>query len=184
MRVRRSQHDGSSAFDLLDEEHQPIAEVSGFLRHLSARGCSPNTLSAYAHDLLHFYQFLDQAGLTLEGFWPTRVPRAVGAPAPGSKPQTGASARPRPGNDRDGWQLNYLPCSGHGQPDLRRDLVVLRVSDRRRATACGEPNSASAGSSAGTRFGAPSAIYGSLQPPASGAASRAGQDHPTPASPT
>src|SRR6266849_3747730 len=70
MRVRQGQHDGSSAFDLLNEQDQPIAEVSGFLRHLSARGCSPNTLCAYAHDLLHFYQFLDHAGLTLESFGP------------------------------------------------------------------------------------------------------------------
>ena len=35
-----------------------MAAVSGFMRHLSARGCSPHTLSAYAYDLLHFMRFL------------------------------------------------------------------------------------------------------------------------------
>ena len=50
MRVQRiqqtSEHDLS--FELLDDEDQPIPEVSGFMQHLRARGCSPNTLSAYA----------------------------------------------------------------------------------------------------------------------------------------
>ena len=70
MRVRRGEHDQSVAFDLLDDHDQPIAEVAGFMRHLSARDCSPNTLCAYAHDLLHFYQFLELTGLTLDGFGP------------------------------------------------------------------------------------------------------------------
>ncbi len=35
-------------FELLDDSGQPIPIVSGFLRHLRARGYSPNTLSAYA----------------------------------------------------------------------------------------------------------------------------------------
>ncbi len=50
MRVQRVQltneHDVS--FELLDDDNQPILIVSGFMRHLHARGCSPNTLSAYA----------------------------------------------------------------------------------------------------------------------------------------
>jgi hypothetical protein len=32
--------------------------VSAFLRHLAARGCSPNTLAAYAYDLRHLWLFL------------------------------------------------------------------------------------------------------------------------------
>jgi len=44
--------------------------VSQFLHHLSARGYSPNTISAYAYDLLHFTQFLSQQLLTFEGFTP------------------------------------------------------------------------------------------------------------------
>lgn len=56
MRVIRL-HDaasGSLSFQLLDDTEQPVPAVAGFLRHLGARGYSPNTLSAYAHDLLHF----------------------------------------------------------------------------------------------------------------------------------
>src|SRR6266699_1681734 len=49
---------------------RPIAEVHGFLRHLGARACSPNTLCAYAHDLLHFYQFLELTGLNVDVFGP------------------------------------------------------------------------------------------------------------------
>ena len=70
MRVQRRQHEGSIAFDLLDDHDRPIAEVDGFLRHLGARACSPNTLCAYAHDLLHFYQFLELTGLNVDGFGP------------------------------------------------------------------------------------------------------------------
>jgi len=70
MRVQRRQHDGSIAFDLLDDHDRPITEVCGFLRHLAARACSPNTLCAYAHDLLHFYQFLELTGLNVDAFGP------------------------------------------------------------------------------------------------------------------
>jgi integrase/recombinase XerD len=50
MRVQRIQLSSRQdlSFELLDDDDQPIAAVSGFLRHLRARGCSPNTLSAYA----------------------------------------------------------------------------------------------------------------------------------------
>jgi integrase len=64
MRIRRVQNDGGVSFELLDESETPIPEVSGFMRHLNARGYSPNTLSAYAHDLLHFTRFLRKLGLT------------------------------------------------------------------------------------------------------------------------
>ena len=70
MRVQRRQQDGSIAFELLDDHDRPIAEVDGFLRHLGARACSPNTLCAYAHDLLHFYQFLERTGLNVDAFGP------------------------------------------------------------------------------------------------------------------
>lgn len=53
---------------MLDEKGRPVPEVEGFLRHLEARGCSPNTLSAYAHDLLHFYRFLAEQETNWEGF--------------------------------------------------------------------------------------------------------------------
>src|SRR5258706_10728073 len=72
MRVRRVQlnHKNDITFELLDEHDQPIPTVSGFMRHLRARGCSPNTLSAYAFDLLHFMRFLQQHQLTVQDFTP------------------------------------------------------------------------------------------------------------------
>src|SRR5260370_30119927 len=72
MRVHRvqtsSNHDVT--FELLDDDDRPVAVVSGFMRHLRARGNSPNTLSAYAYDLLHFMRFLTQHHLTYESFAP------------------------------------------------------------------------------------------------------------------
>ena len=52
MRVRRIQleNEHDLSFELLDDDDQPIPIVSSFMRHLRARGCSPNTLSAYAED--------------------------------------------------------------------------------------------------------------------------------------
>ncbi len=43
MRVRRVQlnHRNDMTFELLDEHDQPIPAVSGFMRHLRARGNSP-----------------------------------------------------------------------------------------------------------------------------------------------
>ncbi len=71
MRVRRvPSEDGGSAFELLDDDGEAIQVVSSFLRHLAARGYSPNTLSAYAHDLLHFFRFLSRRGIGYEDFSP------------------------------------------------------------------------------------------------------------------
>jgi integrase len=72
MRVQRipSDLDHQVSFHLLDDSDQPIAVVSGFMRHLAARGCSPNTLSAYAFDLLHFMQFLKREQLIYQDFTP------------------------------------------------------------------------------------------------------------------
>src|SRR2546428_5593646 len=72
MRVQRFQLDSeyNLSFELLDDDDQPIPIVAGFLRHLRARGCSPNTLSAYAYDLLHFMTFLKEQQLTYLDFSP------------------------------------------------------------------------------------------------------------------
>jgi integrase len=72
MRVRRIQleNEHNFSFELLDDDDQPIPIVSRFMRHLSARGCSPNTLSAYAYDLLHFMSFLKAQHLTYQEFRP------------------------------------------------------------------------------------------------------------------
>ncbi len=72
MRVHRIQlsHENDISFELLDENDQPIPVVSGFMRQLRARGYSPNTLSAYVFDLLHFMSFLQEQQLTYQEFTP------------------------------------------------------------------------------------------------------------------
>jgi integrase len=72
MRVHRIQCEGDKtvSFELLDDTDQPLEIVSGFMRHLRARDYSPNTLSAYAHDLLHFMTFLKHQQLTYQDFTP------------------------------------------------------------------------------------------------------------------
>ena len=55
-RIKRGDCDDVS-YQLLDATDQPIEAVSDFMRHLHARGFSPNTQAAY--DLLHFMSFLD-----------------------------------------------------------------------------------------------------------------------------
>ncbi len=74
MRVHRLslQESNEPFFELLDDSGQPIPIVSGFLRHLRARGYSPNTLSAYAYDLLHFMTFLDEQQISYQEFTPAR----------------------------------------------------------------------------------------------------------------
>lgn len=76
MQVRRQrQHDGSVMVELLDDTGAPVEVVSGFLRHLAARACSPNTITAYAYDLQHLWTFLAATGLA----WPEfRPPHALG----------------------------------------------------------------------------------------------------------
>ena len=70
MRVRHVPASGGVSVELLDDADQPLVVVSHFLHHLSARGYSPNTISAYAYDLLHFTRFLSQQPLTFEEFTP------------------------------------------------------------------------------------------------------------------
>jgi integrase len=74
MRVQRTHLSESNEpfFELIDESGQPIPVVSSFLRHLRTRGYSPNTLSAYAYDLLHFLTFLDEQHLSYQEFTPAR----------------------------------------------------------------------------------------------------------------
>jgi site-specific recombinase XerD len=66
----RRDNDHDETFELLDDDGQAIPVVAGFLRQLRARGCSPNTLSAYAYDLLHFMTFLKEQQLTYLDFSP------------------------------------------------------------------------------------------------------------------
>lgn len=71
MRVRKVHGaNGEVSFELLTDAGEQIPAVEGFLRHLLARGYSPNTLSAYAHDLLHLFRFLAHRDLNYEDFTP------------------------------------------------------------------------------------------------------------------
>jgi integrase/recombinase XerD len=71
MPVRRStRDDGTLAVELLDATGDVVPVVAAFLRHLAARGYSPNTLIAYAHDLQHLWQFFSSSGLTWERLEP------------------------------------------------------------------------------------------------------------------
>ncbi len=70
MQVCQHQENGKVSFQLVDDHGEIVTAVAAFLRYLSARGCSPNTLSAYAHDLLHLYRFLACHALSIDTFGP------------------------------------------------------------------------------------------------------------------
>src|SRR5215831_20197922 len=74
MHVQRARDDlgNGSLYQLVDDSGRVIWEVSDFLHHLGARGYSPNTLAAYAYDLLHFKRFLVEHGWQYTDFTPAR----------------------------------------------------------------------------------------------------------------
>ena len=73
MRVRRRKDGkGRAGFELVDKGG-PVEVVSEFLDHLACRGCSPNTVSAYAHDLLHLWRFLAERDLRWDELTPVHA---------------------------------------------------------------------------------------------------------------
>lgn len=52
-----------SDIELVGSHGNPIVIVGEFLKFLAARGCSPNTIRAYAHDLAHLWRFLSATRL-------------------------------------------------------------------------------------------------------------------------
>jgi len=72
MRVRRVSQPAADgiAVEVLDDGGQPIDAITGFMRYLAARDCSPNTQAAYAYDLVHFTRFLHEHELTYTDFTP------------------------------------------------------------------------------------------------------------------
>lgn len=146
---------GSRSFQLLDDSGQSVPAVAGFLRHLGARGYSPNTLSAYAHDLQHFLRFLQGRGLTYSAFTPTEAVALLDylAEVP-SRKRVAPPASPSGGADGRA-ALRLAPASinrilatvssfyeylimtdqfAHAENPIRRtaDLETARVSERRR----------------------------------------------------
>lgn len=70
MVVIKRRCEGSLRVELLDGSGAPIPIVSAFLGHLAARGCSPNTVLAYAHDLQHLWRFHAARSMTWDGMTP------------------------------------------------------------------------------------------------------------------
>lgn len=68
MRVQKVQANSGYELALLDDEGLAIPIVTDFLSYLRARGCSPNTTVAYAHDLQHLFQFLASANTHYQQF--------------------------------------------------------------------------------------------------------------------
>ena len=101
MRVRRIREtlDGLS-YTLVDDDGQPIPVVSQFLGDLDARGCSPNTLSAYAYDLLHFTRFLHEQSWNYDDFTPARSLRFLEHLRSIQSRRPPRSLGPRPGAPR------------------------------------------------------------------------------------
>jgi site-specific recombinase XerD len=61
---------GPPTFQLRDDSGGEVEIVSAFLRHLTARNCSPNTVSAYAYDLSHLWRFFEERQTTYLDFTP------------------------------------------------------------------------------------------------------------------
>ena len=64
---------GEPAVRLVDDHGEPAAEVNRFLRLLTVREYSPNTVRAYAHDLQKLFAFLAEAGIAAAEFTPARA---------------------------------------------------------------------------------------------------------------
>jgi len=64
---------GEPAVLLVDGQGCIVEDVAAFLRALTARRFSPNTVRAYAYDVQKLMLFLDDRGLTLQDFTPARA---------------------------------------------------------------------------------------------------------------
>lgn len=64
---------GLAPFRLVDDRGVEVGEVSAFLALLVARDYSPNTVRAYAYDLLKLYVFFDDLGISVDEFTPVRA---------------------------------------------------------------------------------------------------------------
>jgi len=157
MRVQRVVCAGTkTSVRLIDEDGLPVAVVAEFLAHLDARDCSPNTVRAYAYDLLHFWRFLQEQGWGWQDFTAPRALALLGylravvsaAPAQRLGLSVAASVEGRAARRLSPASVNralaavssfyeFVILSGRegagGNPIERRpDPALARVSERRR----------------------------------------------------
>lgn len=62
---------------LVGADDTPIPIATEFLAYVALRGCSPNTVLAYAYDLAHLWRFFGTAGLTWDRLTPGRAPELL-----------------------------------------------------------------------------------------------------------
>ena len=68
----RTAIEGGSGIAIVDGDQNIIEPATRFLTYLFARGCSPNTISSYAYDLIHLWRFLNVKGLSWDSLTPAR----------------------------------------------------------------------------------------------------------------
>jgi hypothetical protein len=119
MRVVEQLRDGEIHVELLDDDGTAIPTVSPFLRHLSARGYSPNTLLAYAQDLQRLFRFLERFTHGLRTSWGIEL----GVEAENAGPKIATSGRgPSRRSQTSPRCLGYSPGANPTrwpQPSLR-----------------------------------------------------------------
>jgi integrase/recombinase XerD len=75
--VRRCRGTNDVPAQLVDAAGTPIPIATDFLAYVSLRGCSPNTVLAYAYDLAHLWRFFASDGLTWNQLTPDRGPELL-----------------------------------------------------------------------------------------------------------
>ena len=76
--VRRCSGTSGALPVLADRSGTVIPIACEFIAYLAARGCSPNTVVAYAYDLAHLWRFFDAADLTWDQLALRRAPKLLG----------------------------------------------------------------------------------------------------------
>jgi len=109
-KVRTKSEPHSAPHELVGGDGNPIAEVNRFLGALHVRGLSPETIRAYAFDLLVFYRWLASSGKELRGLRQADLLGFVDA-------QRKADAQPASINRRlTTCRLLYRFCTGKELP--------------------------------------------------------------------
>src|SRR6266436_1272879 len=72
--VRRRSGASDTIPILADSAGTVIPIACEFFVYVAARGCSPNTVAAYAYDLAHLWRFFDAADLSWDQLAPQRAP--------------------------------------------------------------------------------------------------------------